>query len=1822
MSLLTVSPIFPAQSSDNKLHTFAEKPNIQKLESNILTNLVKKTPNLLNFEGFESLPNSENLNTTNFNTNVMITSKLPDSNIVMTSEFITNTIVEYENSEFNEIVNKSEENSLVGNIINIVKLGNDTAPLYNGQIEFEYIEGDREYYTEDGHLLSFDNTDIDYNIQKAVNSKLMNTYQNAEDPLSVGFDNDFNSNNSIYTSKILTRDHSNNQLFVSSDLSSNAIFISNGISNSSLSNILEIDLVDNNNVPLFGSLKFEQDPVRIDVRLTHIDSSSNLSIAKPDTSDPDVVCSVLPLTISEDEFKALFTSQELEKIGIEYEFTTTIGNSDGITEYGGYGITSDYNHVSIPQYNIDNEVFFDNTLQGNLFNIDDSDIHNNIKYMKNMKQFNLFDQHKLFVKNGDLKLNPNNSTNKNFDKFVVHDGFESLIAPNSGDEADVTKSGIITVLQTNNNLGNDYSRVTKLNSNDNTLSRVLLSYESSENDYLPNVGVLSNIFTDNYYVNSKLYTLTKSTITNDDQWNTTSDVAMNNDSVLVFQNIPNSVLYNKSNVFGYQAEGLNQYIGNNKFALIQVNKTLNFTDCAESPFFLTSNNTALEYVIPQVSMTNADLNDIQSDDIRINVYCKKLSDIPSILDNTNKWYWATGDENDELLMDSENNVILNNNDSFLISEKDDTKYIDPYIYEILDLPNTKNINIDVKLYTNTSDVVNKNTLFRKAMFTISTNDKVYYTYDVPDKNLKITNINESSQNENMDLTNLIFSNDTPLPITYLVKKIITTKTYLASIKVTLGAYTNLWATRIVTDVTETYELYNNNKLIPESQLAKITGKTVNQRSNKIPAFLPRRNFVVDSINYKELNCRSTFTSKDFTGFTVSAQYRNINENWINFQLENDDNGHSLEMLFDKNTTFNILYPNTQNIFSTITIAIDTTAGVVLGLKAHKSSNNESMYMLNISNSTGENSFEVKGYLYDITNDSQYLNKDKSWSPYAVNDDLFLKNTQNERVGTGLQLKSIVTLMDPTPEDDINVNEVNYVKVTVKTINDIELFSFTSTKYILENFNIIATKNPIIQHEYKIGLNEQNISIDGNEYLTSNFNSGSESFYTKLLYGNNYNGVRLNFNSNTVRGSNSEFKFNGDKVCILPIVEPHQVANNYSGRYSSQTGVEILPSATGKPLPTNSTIHRNIHPTVFRGLKYDDPIQITRTETLVKMTFGSKFQSNLTSNSNLSFSKVWKNKGTDSSEKLAVTHIFNATEAIINSVNQNENTQYGSDIGSLNLIVVPNYSMFPKSLGTSKYEIPIDLTPAVYEKQILNPLDTSLESTVYSNVFDVVLHDFISLDVVAQKIKVYTNEIFRFKYGLPDINVYYSSNYVNDPRNYSNWSFMNSYSDRDLRDGIVIGQGINSGILKFTRNMINVSAHTKYCILPRPIAYVEAYDASTLTSLPADLSSNVKVKRFFDIDITDSVNHSEGLSVANQNHKPFNKSPGSNNTSNDYYSLSSNICINNFKLGLNISKYLYFKINTYSDFTFTINSNKVKIFNKYGGSNSLIKTKIFEGYISDLNNRNNWDNELASTINNNFDEATKKWSLNTRQLISGFEYYIDVLPNVLTSNFLFVNGITSFGLGTYSLDLKLMDSVVNSYYAIDYGYNENNDKLKVNFHKLSTGEGINWGVTGQFEKMDSFKPQIISKQICALEIPITNQLGDSPINISEIIYNNLTNNEYDLETKIIWQNVNMQESIPNPIRFAALSNPGAYSLSKMLHVTGENKFKVFASYRPPVLTVKSLDGSLLTEINNDGSFIVTRLFTNELQLEAKKPAGSALDIGIEFFKDNITPSLNV
>jgi hypothetical protein len=149
-------------------------------------------------------------------------------------------------------------------------------------------------------------------------------------------------------------------------------------------------------------------------------------------------------------------------------------------------------------------------------------------------------------------------------------------------------------------------------------------------------------------------------------------------------------------------------------------------------------------------------------------------------------------------------------------------------------------------------------------------------------------------------------------------------------------------------------------------------------------------------------------------------------------------------------------------------------GVVLGLKTHKSPNEESMYILNISNSSGENSFEVKGFLYDINDDSKYLNNVNSWSPYAVKDDLFLKNTENEPVGTVIQLKSIVTLIDPTPENTLNVNEVNYVKVTVKTSDDIELFSFTSTKYILENFNIIASKNPIIQHDYKIGLNEENI----------------------------------------------------------------------------------------------------------------------------------------------------------------------------------------------------------------------------------------------------------------------------------------------------------------------------------------------------------------------------------------------------------------------------------------------------------------------------------------------------------------------------------------------------------------------------------------------------------------------------------------------------------------------------------------------------------------------------------------------------------------------------
>jgi hypothetical protein len=1870
MQLSQISTFGPVNTDETMLYTSSSNSSLSSVEKNILSALNSEKPSVI-----ISLPSgfsSQDISDPIFD-NIMVESNLPESNAIMALNFIENTDVVSTKSSADLVYHNS---NLVNTTVPILKqntmeLGNDTAPLYVGNLKFEFSDGDDKYNSSlvnttvpqpDGqslqveqgnHCISLNNTDVDYNYFKAANSTLSNLDSNAVNGIRGGFDNQFNATNAFFTEKFINRQNDNKLIDGGNGYFENGISQNGGLASSDpLYNKLDVEvLTQSSNKPLFGALKFVQDPLSVvfppSNNTTDDSNSSTMSILldNTDTAQVPISTSRPPTTMNETEFENLFTNGELINVGPGYTFDLVIGN----VEKGGYNINNNKNNINIPVYNDDNQVSNSPTVSYNMFTMDDNNIDENLRYMREMKNNSLFDKHAFYVKNGSFLKDNNQNVNLNFNDFIVRDGVETLKVMTLGGINDLTQSGAIKVINTNNTLGDSNCRFSRTEQGPgNEDMTLVVNYSINESDHLSDVGVLSSHLETNYYVKSNITALAKSTLTKDQGlWNTEQDVKINDDSVLVFQDTPNHPLFDKNNIIEFTASGLSTEISNDKFAFIQINKffdSINSSD--ESPLFQTANNTAIHGVTSNVRLTDIDLITYAVDDLRVTLVAKKITDMPVIVKqspNVQEWQWVTSDSASSDLVFI-NNSFINENDGYLISNKTSKNLLGTDIYKMMNTsnPGSDELVVTIEFVTNDTEVENRDVLERKAFVNLKLNTAIDKTVPVDENDIKIINISEVTSPGVFQSLNQLQGLDGTDMSRYLVNKFTTIKEYYACIRVKIGAYKNLWAVNKVLEETTWYQLtdINQNKILPDYYLSII--KTM----DGVQAFKTKRVFKTGSEEntlVSKLTAESKFKVKDLMGFKVGLEYQKKNLSgvsvWTSFMLSPDliyDN--SLDPMFDLRTTVGLRNPTgVNNIIGQATIAIDTSITTTLGSKTDMNTDSPHMYMINLSTATGKTTFTAKGYKYNIATDSQYFNKDKTWSPYTPYtvdsgaSSLFLKDVTGKEMGTEMPLSVEVTLIDPTPGDTTNVNEINQVKVTIIKNGELDsrpLASFISNKWILENFNIIANKEPIVQHDYVVSNGAPAPApAPATEYLHST-QKVSDKFYAKLLYGNNYNGVRVEFPIATLRNDFSNFELKGDRLFMSPLENALDDVNRYSGRYSNLNGTEILPSNNGFPLPTNSTVHRNIHPTKFRGYKNDQTqITILRTLTTIKMVIGNLFQDDMNTHfdsSNIGY--VWTQRGIEGIyNKLEARDIRYVTDdPSFDNLNIVPNNS-GSSIGPLGLKIVPNYSMFPISISDVKHIIPITVTPANYTKTITNPLNSTINTNVSSNLFDVVLHDFKSYDIVATRIKVYNDENFNFKYEMPDLKVYHSPNYVGDVRNYTDWSQspIQSYTDAQLRTGVVIGDQNNGGVVKFKRSLTFVSEHTKYCGLPRPIAFLEAYGITDFNdiTLPANLSALTRKKFWVDINID--------LPKDGQQHFPFDQNPAQT-IPNKVSAVDKSLgLMGGLQLGFNVTNYLNFKYQPQEPFSFTLTSNKLKIYNGIGLSNpdalNQPYTEVFNGYISELSSRNIniWNDELRNTNNNTFTNQ-KKWDLNIRQLQSVLFNYIT--PTTLNNNYLFINGVTSYPLGTYYLDLNLLDSVVASYYSMDRSYDSENDKVNVNFYKYSSIEGINWATSEQFSKSENFRPLIVKKEKYILPVSISNVLTEERFDINELIKAKVVTELQNINTTITWvgdTSYTPSTPSPSPLRLCPLSINGSKFLHSILQVNKDFTLKIIGFTRPSLILIKSADGSTVTKISPDGMLFTVKLITQEVQLEPKitLPSGTLPNLNVEQFVGNINPSNN-
>ena len=231
---------------------------------------------------------------------------------------------------------------------------------------------------------------------------------------------------------------------------------------------------------------------------------------------------------------------------------------------------------------------------------------------------------------------------------------------------------------------------------------------------------------------------------------------------------------------------------------------------------------------------------------------------------------------------------------------------------------------------------------------------------------------------------------------------------------------------------------------------------------------------------------------------------------------------------------------------------------------------------------------------------------------------------------------------------------------------------------------------------------------------------------------------------------------------------------------------------------------------------------------------------------------------------------------------------------------------------------------------------------------------------------------------------------------------------------------------------------------------------------------------------------------------------------------------------------------------------------------------------------------------------------------------------MNNNYLFINGVTSYPLGTYYLDLNLLDSVVASYYSMDRSYDSGNDKVNVNFYKYSSIEGINWATSEQFSKSENFRPLIVRKEKYILPVSISNVLTKERFDINELIKAKVVTELQNNSTTIRWEiDTSYTPSTPSPLRLCPLSINGSKFLHSILQVNKDFTLKIIGFTRPSLILIKSADGSTVTKISPDGMLFTVKLITQEVQLEPKitLPSGTLPNLNVEQFVGNINPSNN-
>ena len=1015
-----------------------------------------------------------------------------------------------------------------------VQLLDTSTSLIQSRLDFQFSDGPTGVTGTNGSsaTISFDTTDSNYNMFKAVNSALERT----DDTNGISLVNSvaFNHNVSLLWDGPITRDATTHGLTGTIGYSD-----STPTQQSADYYNLSIPTDASNNETFIGSMKFSQDAPVITIPVDTCTSTSTLQSITNAVTESSVATG-LTGQLSVADFNALFSASDLLTIGDGYTFGITGSHSDG-----GYSFES---------------------TNGD-FTLDDSAILANQSYMSQCADATTWPAHTIQVTNGSLS-NETIPEYNGLNGFSVSDVDEELGSVDAASSIEVTIAPSVP---------SDTSRRTFTSSSSFTNPDIYYSGDAGAPSHL------SQSDCENYDVVDTLTCLLSSTTLG-----AAGPFALGATGQNIGQTGIFASMYQTDNdvaptdfsdlhtTFSYTAPATTPSTGYANTDIVFINLQSNY-DITDTDIMTDFNNVGITGAAISVFINNDYLLETfpQNTSSRLKLTAKGLTDLSAftnstVLAGTNP-IGATGQ-------------VFLTSDTRIISSSDETygNLMDTNIESMIQLDHATSVQLNIQYVTNGS-AQNKVGLTRQAIVSYTCTGETTYTGSLTYNEYEMTYTDKTIVSTTTTQITTLPTGYT-LPVNTELYQVTDTVTYTVHIPLQWSCASNMEVQIPVTEVSKFYLLKNTvtGLYLPKQALSTIyAAALVNADTDAAAAATAAATAAADAyaggsgagagataaaayaayaaaysggtgaayyaayaatlaayaapphIATRSFSSTSSVTSLDYSApLTVSDLYL--------FQA-------SIEMSSDDGTNWSSVTPTAAdldvvyNSISSISIThatVTATATASISIDSMTTLGSSTYYICQLNTAKGTQSYTATGRKYSLSDAPSF----DGWAgPYSSSGP------------SGLSVGSLTLTTDITQE----INSFGVVTQTTLTVTDSTGYTYTfiqtnPTMYC--NFNIFSCQTPLFKN-VKTGT-----STTGTTYMF-----GIDDSRVKVD-----EGIYANYTSNLLIGDSCTITLLGQNATV-------SLYTSYAGTYHS--GAEITQSYES----TTSTISRNVTFNAYRGI---------------------------------------------------------------------------------------------------------------------------------------------------------------------------------------------------------------------------------------------------------------------------------------------------------------------------------------------------------------------------------------------------------------------------------------------------------------------------------------------------------------------------------------------------------------------------------------------------------------------------------------------------------------